>query len=514
MTSSSRSIAVSTLIPLVVLVLLWAPAAGAAPEGEITWGVHISMAPTWFDPAETPGIITPFMVMYALHDAMAKPMPENPMAPSLAESWKVSPDGLLYEFTLRKGVRFHSGEPVTSEDVKFSFDRYRGASAREMKDRVAAVETPDAGHIRFRLKRPWPDFLLFYTSASGAGWIVPKKYVEKVGDEGFKKAPIGAGPYRFVSFTPGVELVMEAFDGYWRKTPAVKRLVFRVIPDETTRLAALKRGEIDIVYSIRGELAEELQRTPGLTLKPTVIQAPQWVSMLDQWDPKSPWHDRRVRLAANHTVNRTTINQAITLGHSRITWSLIPSTFAFFWQPPAYRHDPARARQLLAEAGYPNGFDAGEYYCDVAYANVQEAVVNDLRTVGIRATLRPLERAAFFKSYSDKKFKNLSYTASGAFGNAATRLEVFVVAGGTYVYGSYPDIDGLFKEQAAELDRKKREAILHKMQQLVHDKAMVIPIWELAFINGHGSRVAESGLGLIPGHAYSAPYEDVKLKAR
>ena len=514
MTRSIRSVTMSALIALVMLAPLWAPAAGAAPEGEITWGVHISMAPTWFDPAETPGIITPFMVMYALHDAMAKPMPENPMAPSLAESWKVSPDGLLYEFTLRKGVRFHSGEPVTAEDVKFSFDRYRGASAREMKDRVAAVETPDAGRIRFRLKQPWPDFLLFYTSASGAGWIVPKKYVEKVGDEGFKKAPIGAGPYRFVSFTPGVELVMEAFDGYWRKTPSVKRLVFKVIPDETTRLAALKRGEVDIVYSIRGELAEELQRTQGLTLKPTVIQAPQWVAMLDQWDPKSPWHDKRVRLAANHAINRNAINHAITLGHSRITWSLIPSTFEGFWQPPAYRHDPARARQLLAEAGYPNGFDAGEYYCDVAYANVQEAVVNDLRTVGIRATLRPLERAAFFKSYADKKFKNLSYTASGAFGNAATRLEVFVVAGGTYVYGSYPDIDGLFKEQAAELDRKKRETILHKMQQLIHDKAMVIPIWELAFINGHGSRVAESGLGLIPGHAYSAPYEDVKLKAR
>jgi peptide/nickel transport system substrate-binding protein len=514
MTRSTRSVTVSALIALVVLAPLWAPAAGAAPEGEVTWGVHISMAPTWFDPAETPGIITPFMVMYALHDAMAKPMPENPMAPGLAESWKVSPDGLLYEFTLRKGVRFHSGEPVTAEDVKFSFDRYRGASAREMKDRVAAVETPDAGRIRFRLKQPWPDFLLFYTSASGAGWIVPKKYVEKVGDEGFKKAPIGAGPYRFVSFTPGVELVMEAFDGYWRKTPSVKRLVFKVIPDETTRLAALKRGEVDIVYSIRGELAEELQRTPGLTLKPTVIQAPQWVSMLDQWDPKSPWHDKRVRLAANHAVNRNAINQAITLGHSRITWSLIPSTFEGFWQPPAYRHDPGRARQLLAEAGYPNGFDAGEYYCDVSYANVQEAIVNDLRTIGIRATLRPLERAAFFKSYSDKKFKNLSYTASGAFGNAATRLEVFAVAGGTYVYGSYPDIDGLFKEQAAELDRKKRDAILHKIQQLMHEKAMIIPIWELAFINGQGARVAESGLGLIPGHAYSAPYEDVKLKAR
>jgi peptide/nickel transport system substrate-binding protein len=508
-----QSLRMVTLLALLAVALLAAAPAGAAPEGQITWGVHITLAPTWFDPAETPGIITPFMLMYALHDAMLKPMPDNPMAPSLAESWSISRDGLTYDFVLRKGARFHTGDPVTAEDVKFSFERYRGTSHQTLKDKVAAVETPDPGHVRFRLKQPWADFLTFYASTTGAGWIVPKKYVEKVGDEGFKKAPVGAGPYKFVSSTPGVELVMEAFEPYWRKTPSVKRLVFKVIPDESTRLAALKRGEVDVVYSIRGELAEELQKTPGLTLKPTVIQATQWINLIDQWDPKSPWHDRRVRLAANHAIDRNAINQAITLGHSKITWSIIPSSFDFYWQPPAYPFDPARAKQLLAEAGYPNGFDAGDYYCDSAYANVQEAVINYLRPVGIRATLRPLERAAFFKGLGEKKFKNLSYTASGAFGNTATRLESFVAAGGTYVYGSYPDIDGLFREQLNELDRKKREAILHKIQQLVHDKAMVIPIWQLAFINGQGARVAESGLGLIPGHAYSAPYEDVKLKA-
>src|SRR5688500_6702168 len=137
------------------------------------------------------------------------------------------------------------------------------------KDRAAAIETPDPARVRIRLKQPWPDFMTFYTVATGAGWIVPKKYVEQVGDEGFKKAPIGAGPYKFVSFTPGVELVLEAFDGYWRKKPSIKRLVLKSIPDEATRLAALKRGEIDIVYSVRGELAEELQKTKGLTLKPS-----------------------------------------------------------------------------------------------------------------------------------------------------------------------------------------------------------------------------------------------------
>jgi peptide/nickel transport system substrate-binding protein len=229
--------------------------------------VHISIAPTFFDPAETPGLITPFMMLYALHDALVKPMPGNPMTPSLAESWSQSKDGLTYEFVLRKGARFHNGEPVTAEDVKFSFTRYKGAGNKPLKERVASVDVVDPLRVRFRLKQPWPDFMTFYaTPATGAAWIVPRKYVEQVGVEGFKKAPVGAGPYRFVSFKPGVELVLEAFEGYWRKAPNVKTLTLRVIPDESTRLAALKRGEVDIAYSITGPLAE-----PGADLHPVHV---------------------------------------------------------------------------------------------------------------------------------------------------------------------------------------------------------------------------------------------------
>ena len=505
------------LASLVLVAALFVEAApgAAAPEGQMTWGVHITLAPTWFDPAETPGIATPFMILYALHDALVKPMPGNAMAPGLAESWSLSKDGLVYEFVLRPGVKFHNGDPVTADDVKFSFERYRGAASRLLKERVPVVEVVDARHVRFRLKEPWPDFMTYYGSlATGAGWVVPKKYLEKVGDDGFKKAPIGAGPYKFVSFNPGIELVLEANEQYWRKAPSVKRLVLKAVPDEATRLAMLKRGEADIVYLLQSELAEEVRRTAGLTLRPTPIVSTHWLVFLDQWDPKSPWADRRVRLAANHAIDRQTMNDAITLGFSRITWSIIPQSFDFFWQPPAYAHDPALAKRLLTEAGYPNGFDAGDLWCEPATATMSEAVANDLRTVGIRTRLRPLERAAFFKSYQEKKLKNLAYSISGAFGNAPIRLETFVVGGGPFVYGSYPDIDGLFREQATELDRKRREATLHRIQQLVHDKVMYAPIWELGFIHAQGPRVAESGLGLITGWAFSAPYEDVKLKPR
>ncbi|HEY7518182.1 MAG TPA: ABC transporter substrate-binding protein [Methylomirabilota bacterium] len=505
-----RSLAVALLLLTVSVLTL--PSAAAGQSDQVTWGVHISLAPTWFDPAESQGIITPYMIYYALHDALVKPMPGQPMAPSLAESWTVSKDHLAYEFVLRKGVRFHNGDAMTAEDVKFSFERYRGAASKTLKDRVAAVEAVAADRVRFRLKQPWPDFLTFYATATGAAWIVPKKYVEKVGDEGFKRAPIGAGPYRFVSFTPGVELVMEASDTYWRKKPAVRRAVFKVIPDEATRFAALKRGEVDIVYSIRGALAEDLRRTAGLQLVPTVLQASFWVYFPEQWDAKSPWHNVKLRQAVNLAIDRQAVNQAETLGFSRLTNSIIPDIFDFFWKAPAAVHDPARAKRLLAEAGYPNGFDAGEYFCDIAYGNLAEAVVNDLQSIGIRVKLRPLERAAFFSAYGEKKLKNIIQGASGAFGNAATRLEAFVARGGTYVYGSYPDIDGLFLEQAAETDLKRREATLHRIQQLLHDRAVYAPIWQLAFLNGVGPRIEHSGLGVIPGFAYSGPYEDVTLK--
>ncbi len=486
----------------------------AASPDRLTWGVHVSLAPTWFEPAEASGIITPFMVLYGLHDAMVKPMPDKGLAPSLAESVTAAEDGRSYDFVLREGVRFHNGEPVTSADVKFSFERYRGVAHDLLQARVEAVETPDARHVRFRLKEPWPDFLTFYATATGAGWIVPKSYVEKVGDDGFKKAPIGAGPYKFVSFTPGVELVLEAFDQYWRKKPSVQRLVFKVIPDESTRLAALGRGEIDIAYSVRGELAEQLRKTPGLTLKPAVVQGTFCLYFPDQWNEKSPWHDVRVRQAAGLAIDRQGTNEAFTLGYSDVNGNaIVPRGYDFYWQPPAPAYDPARAKALLAAAGFAKGFDAGNYFCDSSYANIAEGVVDNLLAVGIRCTLRPVERAAFIKEYSEKKYKDIIQAGPGAFGNAATRIEAHLVKGGVFSYGSYPDIDALYQQQAGELDRARREAILFKIQQLMVERAIFVPIWQLAFLNGVGPSVGELGFGRIALFPYTAPYEDITLKS-
>jgi peptide/nickel transport system substrate-binding protein len=494
--------------------LLGSPPTPAVAQTQMTWAIHVSLAPAWFDPGDHTGIITLMKVLYALHDAMVKPMPGNAMAPSLAESWTMARDGLSYEFVLRKGVVFHNGDPLTAEDVKFSFERYRGAAAKLLKDKVSAVEVVDSHRVRFRLKEPWPDFMTFYgTPATGAAWIVPKKYIEKVGDEGFKRAPVGAGPYKLASFNPGVELALEAHDRYWRKTPAVKRLVWRVVTEDITRLAMLKRGEVDVAYSLRGPLGEEVQRTPGLKLVPTVISATQWLDFGPlQYDSKSPWADRRVRLAAALAFDKNAINQAETLGHSKPTGSIIPSAFEYALALPPYPYDPARAKKLLAEAGYPNGFEAGDYVCDSSYSSVSEAIANYLGAVGIRTKVRPMERLAYLGQWKDKKFRAIHQAGAGGLGNAATRVQNYFAGDGLYSWGSQPDLDDLNVQQARELDPKRREALLHQIQRLAHERVLHAPLWELGFLNAVGPRVEESGLGLIAYHPYSAPYEDLTLR--
>src|SRR5207237_8515832 len=204
---------------------------------------------------------------------------------------------------------------------------------------------------RVVLKAGWPDFIAFYgTSATGASWIVPKKYVEKVGEEGYKKAPVGAGPFKFVSFQPGVELVLDAFPDYWRKAPQVKRIVMRSIPDESTRAAAVKTGEVDIAYLFVGAVAEELKRSPGVRVTAPLLYGIYWLDFLDQWDPKSPWHDKRVRQAASLVIDRNGINQAEMLGYGKTTGGFVPPEFDFAFDVGTTPVGPPVARHLANEA--------------------------------------------------------------------------------------------------------------------------------------------------------------------
>jgi peptide/nickel transport system substrate-binding protein len=485
-------------------------AAQAKPEGEMRWALYVTLSPVWFDPAEVVGVITPFWVIYALHDALVKPMPGSLMAGSLAESWTVSADARVYEFKLREGLKFHNGDPFTAEDVKFSFARAR---AKILHEKVREVTVVDPHRVRFHLHEPWPDFMTFYgTFASGAGWVVPKKYVEQVGNDGFKKHPVGLGPYKFVSHTPGVELVMEAFEGYWRKVPHVKRLVYKSVPEATTRLAMLKRGEVDLAYLLDAPQAEEVRRNPSLKLAFSGGIGTFYLDFFDQWDPKSPWHDRRVRLAAVHAIDSRALNDAENLGASRLTGSMVPRKFDFALALEPYAYDPAKAKRLLAEAGYPNGFDAGDLHPWPPYFSMGEAIGGFLGAVGIKTRLRTMERAAFYSALAGKKLRGLCVCINAVYGNAASRISEIVPSDGNFAYGGYPDVDALYKQQARETDRKKREAVLHQIQRLMYERVRYAPIYEYIWPSGVGPRVEDPALMLIDPYPWSAPLEEVRLK--
>src|SRR4029450_8439682 len=332
---------------LLVGLLVGAVEAQPKPEGEMRWALYVTVAPAWLDPGEVLGFITPFWIQYALHDALVKPMPGNIMTPSLAESWTLSPDQRTYEFKRRQGVKFHNGDPFTAEDVKFSF--LRAKSSRVLKEKVRDVEIVDPYRIRFHLHEPFPDFMAFYgTLATASSWVVPKKYVEKIGDAGCLKQPVGLGPYKFVSNNPGIEIVMEANESYWRKMPSVKRLVFKSVPEPTTRAAMLKKGEVDIAYLLDTPAAMELRRDPNLKVVFSGAIGIHLLGFFGQGGPKSRGHARPVSPAANYAIDRSSLNEAENLGASRLTGGMVPRKFEFALALEPYPYDPAKAKEVLA----------------------------------------------------------------------------------------------------------------------------------------------------------------------
>ncbi len=497
---------------LVALAALGAPGArAAAPTGRVVVAFHVTIAPSWFDPSSAPPQITPFGVLYAIHDALVRPYPGQKMGPSLAESWQESPDGKTYEFKLRPNLKFHNGDPVTTEDVKFSFERYKGAGATTLHDHVREVEIVDPRVVRFHLAEPWPDFMTFFgTTATAAGIVVPKRYVTQVGDDGFKKHPIGAGPYKFVANKPGIEIELEADPGYWRRAPNVKTLILRSVPEATTRAVMVRTGEADIAVALDGPDAEGLQHE-GFKIVSSKHASIFWIEFGDQGDPKSPWHDQRLRQALNYAIDRKGINEAACLGFCPPAGVIVPRVMDFALQVEPTPYDPAKAKQLLAAAGHPNGIDAGDFAAIPGFPTVAEAVVNDLNAAGIRVRLRQMERAAFYAAWQEKKLPALFMTAAGNSGNAGSRVEAFIQSKGAYAYGGYPDIDALFQQQARERDIEKRQELLYKIQQLTIDRTMYAPIMDLRTLNGIGPRVLKHTITDVWMSPWPS-YEDIELK--
>ena len=283
----------------------------------------------------------------------------------------------------------------------------------------------------------------------------------------------------------------------------------------TTRLAMLKKQEADVAYALFGALAEEVRRdsqlearTGGYPQHPVGgVHRPAVRSRsLRGTTNACAW-----RRTTPSTGRRSTRRKRSGTRARRGALSRASSTALWCWN--LTRTIPQKAKQLLAEAGYASGFEAGDCTVDNAFTGLGEALVNDLVAVGIRAKMRPMERAADQAAHREKTHKTLALQGSGAFGNAAVRLDTFVTSKGSQSWIKDPQIDDWYAQQAKERDPKQREALLHRIQQKLYDEVRFIPIWDLGGLHASGPRVAVSGIGLIPLFAFSGPYEDVQLKS-
>lgn len=481
----------------------------AAPSGVLKQAIHWGHSADWLDPATNPGLISSEIPLYLFHDALVKPMPEGNYTPSLAESWTVSPDAKVHEFKLRNGVKFHNGDPFTAEDVIFSFWRYKAAQAKTIQSKTEKVEAVNPHLVRFHFKEPFPDFLdYFLPGGSGIGWIAPKKYIEKVGEAEYKRKPIGCGPYKFVEFMAGVRIVAEAFEDYWRKTPHIKRMEFLMVNEPATRLAMVRRGEVDIATLLQGVFYEDAKRDPKLRLLHPLSPVTWIVYIGSQFDPKSPWADGRVRKAASLAIDRKSLADIFMPGCKGMgTLAMEGDALGVYFPPDPY--DPAQAKKLLAEAGYPKGFHGGKFYpYQGGYWPYGEQVMTYWKAVGIDVDTVLLDRPAWFANRQGGKMKGVLFIDSASLATIGARLGYLF---GPTSYGNYPDIKALWDQYPPEVNPKIRKDLLERIQKLIYERTMFIPLTDTNSPAAFGPRVKGNPYKIQPLIWFTAPFEDMEL---
>jgi peptide/nickel transport system substrate-binding protein len=515
-------LAMRTMAPVSLPQVTPAPAAapGAArpePRGKFTEAWPTTISPSWLDPQENPPQVTPYNFQYALHDALVKHMPGQPFAPSLAESYEIAPDFKSATFKLRPGIKFHDGQPVTPDDVKFTYEQYRGASATVLKAKTERIDLPDERTIKFVFKEPFLDFLMVYGSpASGAGWVVPKAFYEKVGPNGFKQAPIGAGPYRLTRQQPGTEIELEAFPDYWRKVPNVKTVVIKGVPEMATRVALLKTGEIDAAFALQGELLDAMIKEGAYRLTSTK-SAPTWLELMALDRPDHPLADVRVRQAVSLAIDRQAINQAELSGLSPIDGNWVPQDWQGAISRPVPPTDIAQAKKLLAEAGVADGFEVSQLTPLPPWTSWAERLVTHLRVVNIKTQVNSMERAAFYEKLAPgtNRLKGIVLQFSGAPGDAATRIRENAVCGGAFSGLCLPEVDDRMKQYDASTDPAQRKQLIEEVQAYLLDQYIMVPVCRSVYTIAFGPRVAnkpEEISGVIPQFTYVGPWEDVRVK--
>jgi peptide/nickel transport system substrate-binding protein len=418
------------------------------------------------------------------------------LVPELAESWR-SVDELTWEVKLRKGVKFHDGEDFNADAVKFTLDRVRVPGATQVSSgftTIDEVRTPDPYTVLIVTKKADP--LLPARLAQWGAQILPPGYFKQVGAEGLALKAVGTGPYRFAEWRKDDMLVLEANADYWGEKAKFAKIVFRPIRDELARVSALSAGEVDIAVNVPVDLSENI-KSGGSTF---LVYTPANATDVFIMGSDAPLKDQRVRLALNLAIDRQKLSDSLFRGYAKpIAQGAAPTDFGYNPAVPAYPFDPGRARKLLAEAGYPNGFSV-EIKTSTGYiigdALVTEAVAEMLKQIGIDAKPTFLEiarRAEMLgkRAVTGLLLANPGSTTFDADGIVWRLLHPDAIAGAYWPTGQKDtDFFKLMETARYTLDQEKRKALYFKAAEILHDDPPWLYLWQEFSLYGVSCKVA------------------------
>jgi peptide/nickel transport system substrate-binding protein len=476
-------------IPFILTALLGlfliGPALAAAPD---TLVVVQEAEPVGLDLMQS-SIQTTMSVCYNLHDTLFHPQEDATVKPALAEKWE-KVDDRTWKITLRKGATFHNGEPVNAEAVKFSLERILNPELKSPHTSRLQIfkdlKVLDEYTFTITTEKPYAPglYILGYYLP-----IVPPAYVKKVGDTEYNTNPVGCGPYKLVKWVRGEEVVMEVYDKYYGPKPAYKKLIFKAVPEEAARVAGLLTGESDVVSGIPIHQRKKIEESGKAYL------TPQMGSMnylgLNTYEP--PFNNVKVRQAVNYAVNRPLINKALFDGKAILCAGPIsPRTFGADPKLKPYAYDPDKAKKLMKEAGYPNGFEArlayGTYMPQIQ--EQAEAIASDLGKVGIKVTLEPFERAVMWDRYKSKKHQMFIYFWDDA--PEPDRYMYPLFKDRDYYYKN-PKVDELLDKGRTVLDREQRAKVYAEVDRILYEDAPWIYLYVIPEVFGVSKKVDYQG---------------------
>ncbi len=514
MISIGRRVWLTALGGVLVLAVIAGPASSQSARFSLA-PVIISAYPRDFrniDPAHIPGSPDYQIAMNVFSGLVRYKINSLDVEPDLAERWRVSPNGQVYTFFLRKGVKFHHGfGDFTAKDVKYTIERILNPATRSRYRAslliVENVEIVDDYTVRVNLKAPSASFL-GGAMAFRPGYIVSQKAVEQLGER-FSLNPIGTGPFQFVSYAPRQELIMEAFPEYYRGAPAIKRVVWKVVPDDNVAALALQKGEINHAIVRDPQVYKALQRDPNLAFTATPTTGWWEFSMNPR---RKPLDDIRVRRALAHAVDRDTFIKTVLEGLGSPAYSVIPpGMIGHTNDVEKFPYNVARAKQLLTEAGYPNGFRVNVVYEPGEYGDLMATAMQQwFKDIGVDLQLVKLEAGAWTARRQAGDY-DITISGTSRFDPDQFLTEQFHSAsfppGGNQAY--YGAVDDLIEAQRRAVTARDRARILVEIQKKVASDVPFVPLFNPVYVTAYHK--SQKGHALNTAH-WMTRFEFVRIE--